>query len=741
MDAYLKNLKNVLTTEFDSNVIPIALVKDAKQPLYSHKDKSNDDMWKAWDNKGFAEVVSENADLGLLIRNRALVVIDFDNKSTPEIFEENIPEFVSTVKQSTKKGYHFFFKGTELTKNMKLSNQVRPFGEEMDIDIITTWDNDTGGIITVYPSANKEWINNIIDTPIQPVPSKFIEFYQDKLPKKQETKKDKKQDNDGETSSCDFETLKKIVMGLSTERAVKFDDWHKVVWAIYNVCNDNNVSESKITRLIHNFSEQGGDKYDEDKVDEFINKNTNHCERGYKLGTLIAFLKEDNTDLYNDMFNKVLMYEEQKKIFELTHFKVVYPPCYCTIKDDGNITVQCRAKFKESHEHVQVRVMRKNKPEEAGFVDKWFKDPKIRMYDYIDFLPPPMVCPPKTFNMWRGFAIERTQVESSGNVQPVLDHISVLVNHDNKAMDYVIKWFAQIVQRPGALTGIALVFKSEQGSGKNIFLDFIDKIMGNDLFYETANPVQDLWSRFALGRKNKLLINIDETKGKDTYAYSDILKNMITSSKFNFEDKGVSPITLSNLNRIVFTTNNQSPIKVEEGDRRYCIFQSSDEKKGNKKYFDALLAYINDKANQKAFFEYLKTVDVSSVDWINDRPITALYQEIQEANAPIHVKFFKFIVENNDEQAELKYSGFGLFEHFNEFLEKGRYTGYAMNNTAWGRLMKPMIRNKGDDNSKAFINKGMSNGRTYYKVVVGDIRKWLVDNKFMAGCIIEDDAE
>jgi hypothetical protein len=63
-------------------------------------------------------------------------------------------------------------------------------------------------------------------------------------------------------------------------------------------------------------------------------------------------------------------------------------------------------------------------------------------------------------------------------------------------------------------------------------MDFMSKILGEEFFYETANPKDELWARFSLGRKNRLLINIDETSGKDTIPVSQRLKNHITSKYF-----------------------------------------------------------------------------------------------------------------------------------------------------------------------------------------------------------------
>jgi hypothetical protein len=79
------------------------------------------------------------------------------------------------------------------------------------------------------------------------------------------------------------------------------------------------------------------------------------------------------------------------------------------------------------------------------------------------------------------------------------------------------------------LNGVAMVFKSKEGAGKNIFFDYFGKMIGMKYYFETANPEHDLFGRFCNGIKYKLLIDIDETNAKSTFAYSEILKNMITT--------------------------------------------------------------------------------------------------------------------------------------------------------------------------------------------------------------------
>jgi hypothetical protein len=722
-----------------------------------HKDKSTDDVWKLWKNKGYGEVLSECADLALLIRDRAMVVVDFDSCDDAMLFEEseNFQEFPKTVKESTSKGFHYFFKGTEETREMKLSNIVRPF-EEIDLDIITTHENNTGAMITIYTSINKEWINSIVDTKMLPMPSKLIEFYNEKVITK--SKPVKLEDaTPTEQPKIEFDLLKDIVDGLAPTRADGYNTWTAVCWAVNNIATDNGYKR-KGYNLIHEFSKKSY-KYDEDKVDDFIEKSGVR-EDGYGLGSLLMYLKEDNEIVFHkiqsklnpvkqsqlndyafveeplfDFFDgKVRTYGILKTEFEKRHFKVMRPVMYVEELKNGDFYMRTSKDLREAFGNVWCVLAPDTKQERIErFLNLWLIDAKIRTFETIEFLPPPLPCPRETFNMWRGFAIERKDIESIGNIKPFLDHLSILVNHDEKCVDYLVKWFSHIIQYPGVLNGISECIVSAQGSGKNVFLDFFHKILGKELYYETANPVQDLWSRFSLGRKNRVLINIDETSGKDTYPHAEQIKNMLTSPNYNYEQKGVNPITLNNFNRVFFTSNNLNPaVKITEEERRNFIAKASDEKKGNKEYFDKLIAYFNDEANQKAVFDYHKSIDLSKVDWINDRPLTEIYRDIQETNIKIEIKFFKWLAETNKDETELRYTGMTLFEHYHEFLDKCKYpASFSMNNTAWGRCIKPYI--------DVFIKKTRSNSGVGYKIKIGDVRRWLIEKKYMMDFIIIDE--
>lgn len=465
------------------------------------------------------------------------------------------------------------------------------------------------------------------------------------------------------------------------------------------------------------------------------------CEEHVKNVTtydIKLIVKDLETSFKFDDGENVADYRNMKKEFEKTHFKTMCPLMYVEQKADGSFyfrdTKELCGAFRNKYCYVLGDKVR--------FIDCWLDDPTIRTYDKVDFLPPPLHCPADTFNMWTGFAVERLNVESSGYIEPFLKHISVLTNHNEQGSKYFINWLADMFQRPGRLNGIAFAIKSEQGAGKNIFLEGIAQIMGLDLYFETANPQEQLWSRFALGRKNRVLINIDETKGKDTYPMADVIKNMITSKHYNYEDKGKRPITLTNINRVIFTTNNTTAIKVEQRDRRFVVFESSNELLGNKAYFDGLGEYFDDPSNKKAVFDFLMSIDTSKVDWIGDRPITELYKDIQNLNVSNDIKYLKHMCENNRDDAVFSFKPSGFFEHFKEIMTKCGYSSDRANEGNFYMTFKKYVKEgrNGTFEGNQCIRKLRGDSGSIYRFVVQDVKRVLVSLKYLQddSCLIVD---
>jgi len=56
---------------------------------------------------------------------------------------------------------------------------------------------------------------------------------------------------------------------------------------------------------------------------------------------------------------------------------------------------------------------------------------------------------------------------------------------------------------------------------------------------------------------------MDEVQGKDSFANSEAIKNMITAGELQWERKGCDPVTIHNCGRSILFSNNMTPVKIE----------------------------------------------------------------------------------------------------------------------------------------------------------------------------------
>ena len=101
----------------------------------------------------------------------------------------------------------------------------------------------------------------------------------------------------------------------------------------------------------------------------------------------------------------------------------------------------------------------------------WLRDVDRRQYSGIVFEPDPggpdVAAPAGTFNLWRGFEMERNR--DGGDCSAFLDHLLERVCQGSEDLfHYLTAWFAHMVQRPRERIGTALVIRGGQGTGKTL---------------------------------------------------------------------------------------------------------------------------------------------------------------------------------------------------------------------------------------------------------------------------------
>lgn len=340
----------------------------------------------------------------------------------------------------------------------------------------------------------------------------------------------------------------------------------------------------------------------------------------------------------NDLLSQ--NYKKMKKYFEKYHFFNYGTECIVRIEPDKSL------KFVKNHNVTYADcLIQYEPPSRAKFVDRWIKDVYKRSYGKIDFYPPPQQTPNRVYNSFTPFDIEMTpSPDTEGDCPEILEHIRSLVNYDDDCAKYVLAYLAHMVQKPGEIPKVALVFKSKEGAGKSSFFEKIGKVLLGSRYYLQTDDIDKIVGRFSMIR-DKILVCKDEMSGKDGYANVESLKHLITEETMTIEKKGIDGETIHNYIRLLFFTNNDTPLKISESDRRYAVFEASDKYIGNVSYFKNLHAKLSDKVYMRRFYDALMSLDISDWNASADRPQTDIYKEMKMANIPPLKRFMRQYIE------------------------------------------------------------------------------------------------
>lgn len=325
--------------------------------------------------------------------------------------------------------------------------------------------------------------------------------------------------------------------------------------------------------------------------------------------------------------------------------------------------------------------MRKTK-----YINEWLEDRNIQRKDRTDIIPPPMYCPPNVLNLWKpseyeGRAIEETDERYNKTaVDAWVNHIGVICDHDEPAEEYVLNWFAHLLQKPAEKPETCIVITGKQGTGKTIMLDPIKKIMGGG-YFESSNPERDVWGNFNPLMMSSLLVVLSEVDKRNAFGADGKIKALKTDKEITIRNLNQAPYTIRSHHRFIIPTNHGDPVFLEEGQRRDMIIKMSAEKIGNRKYFTDFGAYWEKEDNLISLYSYLMKRDISK--WVfRDIPKTEYQRDLEGFSRPFLDIFFEWwvarqVVQNAEVDSEGYLSRFGgdLYADFRSWREEfgGKY--------------------------------------------------------------------
>ena len=453
------------------------------------------------------------------------------------------------------------------------------------------------------------------------------------------------------------------------------------------------------------------------------------------IKTLIKYYKDADMVLAKKIFKEAneiinpkkpndLSFESVMEEFEKTHAKIANKGVFIKQLDNDNI-IMSRQHIKTAYENmIYQKYDKDDKLKNCNFINDWLvNNPEQRCYDDVGVYPKDEMCPSNHFNMWRKFAMEMvTEYEHhQAGLDMVLNHIKILCNHEETVSDYFIKWIAQMIQYP-EVKSICPVLISKEGAGKGTLLRLFEKMLGNDKIFQTTTPSRDIWGEFNSHMANSFLVNLDELSKKETTESEGKIKGLITEPKITINNKGVNKYDINSFHRFLITTNNEEPVNTTKDDRRKMIIRSSDEKIGDKEYFEELYELLDDVNVIKTCFEYFKSIpDMDEFHKIK-MPCTEYQNELKEiSRSPIEKWLEDFTLENITEES-VEMSKEEILSSFMAWCSTNKVEYHVDS-------LKLMVRLNRLNISGVVKHKTKTANKT--KFVIEDLKK-----HFMVGCLI-----
>ena len=409
-----------------------------------------------------------------------------------------------------------------------------------------------------------------------------------------------------------------------------------------------------------------------------------------------------------DTLQTIDTYEQFKLIFERNHFKCrSNSTFYKEEYNDNGMFIKLTAYTEHglkiaNREFNYTKLSARGNKQLKYFIDEWFDDRTIRVYEGMDCFPPPLRCPKNMYNTWKPFAVEilndlqkdennrciisledRSYIDNGVNY--ILNHIRIITGKDEVAYNYFMLWLGFIFKYPAEKCTMPHMIGG-MGAGKSELLNFIGYMIGETKVLKSTEPDKDVWGHFNGRMSSAYLVILEELTEKKTTEYDGTIKDLITSGIISINQKGEKPYDIKSFHKFISASNTQT-IKTIKGDRRNFMMKASNELIGNQEYFKLLREYTRDKRIQQVFHERL--LDQEGIDDFKLLliPITEYQKTLQNANRDECDLYLEDYVTNFINENERITKSSDIYLDFTQWMERHGYE-YKMTCTKFVRNLK-----------------------------------------------------
>lgn len=530
--------------------------------------------------------------------------------------------------------------------------------------------------------------------------------------------------NSGEKRTLSIEQISKVVNNLNTSRFSNYDTWCKLLWAVARWQDASGADEDIVLDLLDDYCkrcENYGSRRDvEKKYNEAFKRNGQASK--VSIGTLIHWLKEDNFQMYCEIFEIGKLRTTEVKMIDRRD-----PYCWVDFVKDLKDKVWANKQELDNFMKANVSRVLAMIQKEKGFyikkdscvggmfsyveqlkgvinpdirvagekIDKRTKDKKpvkcieiITLSDYlretnilteyadIGCYPDTTVvpCPPNFYNIWEGFkaqTVDKVDESKIADIQYILKEL--WASGDEALYKYILAWLRFVVANPAEMTKVALFLYSEEGAGKGTFIDFFMLYVLGLGISHSYTGIEEVVEKHNTNKKGKKLAYINEMGStRDQFINNfDKIKTLITDPIVSENPKGRAIIQVDNITNVIMSTNHKNSLYIpRETDRRYTCIEVSDAKVGpeHKDWWGKVIKNIMNQECGNHFYTWLLSLDPTELP--NPRVVfkTKLRDEIIALSRDNVLTFADwFLNEQSNKEADEKITEIRSSDLFSEY--------------------------------------------------------------------------
>jgi len=370
----------------------------------------------------------------------------------------------------------------------------------------------------------------------------------------------------------------------------------------------------------------------------------------------------------------------------------------------------------------------------------------------------PKNCPKDVYNKWEDFDIKKKINKKSipngeGDAQPFIDLLLDLSGSEQNSYEYILKWLAYLVQYPEDKPQTAIGIKGKFGIGKNLLFGLVgEDIMGSKHYFETSNPLDDIFGTHATQHEGKKLIFVDEMEVSIQRKVSERMKAFITNKSLTINPKGISPYNVDHLAGYIFAGNGFL-VAVPEDDRRFVLFEATGKyihsSGEGRKFVREWFKWKKDPKNLKAVYDLLMTTETDIEYLKHERPVTAYYKKVRLQSLPLIIKWLDYMIwddfpdkfcngkdgkRNIDSKLESKVGTEQLMRHFLGTFNYGKITTNAND---FGKDLGRYVKDK----RLPFERSRMTGGKKGWIFTRRKVFDWLIENDYTEHFLNEEGKE